>query len=75
VDIVVLFGPETPALFGTLSPRNHAIWLGLACSPCINAWNNRQTACRDNVCMRGISVERVFDTVSRVYRERRGGDR
>jgi len=70
IDVVVLFGPETPVLFGTLSPRNHAIWLGLACSPCINAWNNRQTACRNNLCMKNIPVAQVFDTVSNVYKQR-----
>ena len=70
VDVVVLFGPETPVLFGTLSPRNHAIWLGLACSPCINAWNNRQTACRNNLCMKNITVAQVFDTVREVYEQR-----
>ncbi|MDF9826053.1 ADP-heptose:LPS heptosyltransferase [Ereboglobus sp. PH5-10] len=70
VDVVVLFGPETPLLFGTLSPRNHNIWLGLACSPCINAWNNRQTACNNNLCMKNIPVSQVFDTVCSVYKQR-----
>jgi ADP-heptose:LPS heptosyltransferase len=70
VDVVVLFGPETPLLFGTLSPRNHNIWLGLACSPCINAWNNRQTACRNPACMKAITVNQVFETVCQVYRQR-----
>jgi len=70
IDVVVLFGPETPHLFGAPSPRNHALWAGLACSPCVNALNNRQTACRDNVCMKTISVDQVFETVCRVYRQR-----
>lgn len=70
VDVVVLFGPETPLLFGTLSPRNHNIWLGLACSPCINAWNNRQTACSNNLCMKNITVSQVYDTVCSVYKQR-----
>ena len=70
IDVVVLFGPETPLLFGTLSPRNHSIWLGLACSPCINAWNNRQTACTNNLCMKNISVAQVHDTVCTVFRQR-----
>ena len=70
IDVVVLFGPETPALFGTLSPRNHAIWLGLSCSPCINAWNNRQTACQNNLCMKNIPVAQVYDTISTIYKTR-----
>ena len=48
----------------------YAIWAGLACSPCVNAFNNRQTACRDNVCMQAITVDQVFETVGRIYRQR-----
>lgn len=47
IDVVALFGPETPLLFAAPGPRSHPLWAGLACSPCINAFNNRQTACRD----------------------------
>ncbi|MDR1145490.1 MAG: hypothetical protein LBK71_05070 [Verrucomicrobiales bacterium] len=72
VDTVVLFGPETPLLFGALTPRNHNLWARAACSPCVNAWNNRQTACRDNVCMQLISVNQVFETVCQVYQKRTG---
>ncbi len=70
IDVVALFGPETPALFSALGPRSHPLWLGLACSPCVNAFNNRQTTCRDNQCMKQITVEQVFTTVVRIYRER-----
>ncbi len=70
VDVVTLFGPETPKLFGAPSPRNHNIWAGIACSPCVNAWNNRQSACRDNVCMQRISIDEVFDMTCKVYRKR-----
>ncbi len=72
IDVVALFGPETPLLFAAPGPRNHALWAGLACSPCINALNNRQTACRDNVCMQRITIDQVFDTVCRIYRLRTG---
>ena len=71
IDVVTLFGPETPLLFGAPTPRNHAIWAGLACSPCVNALNNRQTACRNNLCMKMITVDQVFETVCRVHRQRK----
>jgi ADP-heptose:LPS heptosyltransferase len=70
IDVVALFGPETPLLFAAPGPRNHAIWAGLACSPCINAFNNRQTACRDNVCMSSITVDQVFSAACEIYRRR-----
>jgi ADP-heptose:LPS heptosyltransferase len=70
VDVVALFGPETPLLFAAPGPRSHHLWAGIACSPCVSAFNNRQTACRDNVCMQSITVDQVFETVCRIYRER-----
>jgi ADP-heptose:LPS heptosyltransferase len=73
IDVVSLFGPETPLLFAASGRRSHPMWAGISCSPCINAFNNRQTACKDNVCMKAITVERVFETVGRIYRERTGG--
>lgn len=72
INVLTLFGPETPALFGAPTPRSTAIWLGLACSPCVNAYNNRQSACRNNLCMQGITVERVFSEASRILEERWG---
>jgi ADP-heptose:LPS heptosyltransferase len=67
VHVITLFGPETPALFAARTPRHQALWAGLACSPCVNAYNNRQSSCRDNVCMQQITVEQVFKEVCRVY--------
>jgi ADP-heptose:LPS heptosyltransferase len=75
IDVVALFGPETPLLFSAPGPRNHSLWAGIACSPCINAFNNRQTACRDNVCMKTITVDQVFSAVCRIYRSRTSGVR
>ncbi len=54
----VLFGPETPALYGSLG-NSTPIWAGLACSPCVSAANHRKTPCTDPVCMRAISVDTV----------------
>jgi ADP-heptose:LPS heptosyltransferase len=35
----VLFGPETPTLYGALDPNAEFIYKGLACSPCVSAAN------------------------------------
>jgi ADP-heptose:LPS heptosyltransferase len=74
VHVITLFGPETPALFAARTPRHQAIWLGLGCSPCVNAYNNRQSPCLDNRCMTQITVEHVFAEVCKVYAARRGAE-
>jgi ADP-heptose:LPS heptosyltransferase len=70
IEVVVLFGPETPRLFAAPSPRTHPLWAGLACSPCINAFNDRNSPCRDNVCMQRLTVEQVLAEVCRLYEGR-----
>ncbi|QWE21144.1 glycosyltransferase family 9 protein [Polynucleobacter sp. AP-Kolm-20A-A1] len=59
---VVLFGPETPALYGSVG-NSIAITANLACSPCVSAANHRKTPCHDNVCMQAITVDQVLDKV------------
>jgi ADP-heptose:LPS heptosyltransferase len=58
----VIFGPETPALYGALG-KTTTIFAGLACSPCVSAANHRKTACKDNVCLKVISPKMVFDII------------
>jgi len=57
---VTLFGPETPEIYGPVGPNKRAITAGLACSPCVSAFNHRKSICRDNVCMKSISVNQVL---------------
>ena len=58
----VIFGPETPKLYGSLG-NSTPIYAGLACSPCVSASNHRKTPCSDNVCLQVISVEQVYQTI------------
>jgi len=58
----VIFGPETPRLYGSLG-NSTPIFAGLACSPCVSASNHRKTPCVDNVCLKVITPEQVFDTI------------
>lgn len=71
IHVVTLFGPETPALFGPRSPNAIALWAGIACSPCVNAYNNRQSVCPNNLCMQAITVDDVFEKVTRIYDSRK----
>jgi ADP-heptose:LPS heptosyltransferase len=70
VTVITLFGPETPLLFRALTPRAIPIWMQLPCSPCVNAYNNRQSPCRDNICMKSISVDHVFTIACQAYLDR-----
>jgi ADP-heptose:LPS heptosyltransferase len=67
IRIIALFGPETPALFAARSPNTIALWAGIACSPCVNAYNNRQSVCRNNLCIQAITVNDVFKEVTGIY--------
>jgi ADP-heptose:LPS heptosyltransferase len=66
IEVITMFGPETPKLFGAQTPRCHIIWKGIACSPCVSAYNNRQSACIDNICMQKITVDEVFNLLCRI---------
>ena len=63
ISSVVLFGPETPALFGPVGENQQALYAGLACSPCVSALNHRFSQCKNNVCMQAITVEQVYERV------------
>ncbi len=60
---VVIFGPETPALYGSLG-NSIPLFLGLSCSPCVSASNHRKTSCVDNVCIKKITPESAAVVVS-----------
>lgn len=58
---ILLFGPETPALYAPLAPNVHPMYLGFSCSPCLTAYNHRNSPCDgDNQCLKQISVESVL---------------
>jgi len=63
VRTIVLFGPETPALFGVKDGKTEAIKAGLACSPCVSVYNHRDSRCRSGECMKSITPEEVFRRV------------
>jgi len=66
VHVICLFGPETPVLYGPLTPRCDSVTSGLACSPCVNVYNHRDSPCTDNQCMQAISVDDILPLVARV---------
>lgn len=69
LPVIALFGPETPKIFGPMSPRAKVISLGLACSPCISVFNQKKSSCTDNQCMKQITVEMVIQETQKFLRK------
>jgi ADP-heptose:LPS heptosyltransferase len=58
---LVFFGPETPALYSPLSPNIHCLYTALSCSPCLTAYNHRNSPCDgDNQCLKQITPQQVL---------------
>ena len=66
IKSLVLFGPETPTLFGPLGKNSHSIHTNLACSPCVNAFNHRFSPCTNNLCMHTITPQAVFEKIKEI---------
>jgi ADP-heptose:LPS heptosyltransferase len=61
IRTLVFFGPETGRLYGPLGPRAQVLESGLACSPCLSAYNHRETFCDgDNQCLKRIAADPVL---------------
>lgn len=74
VNTIALFGPETLALFGPLLPRCRVLQGGLECSPCFSVFNGRTSDCRDNLCLKRISVDEVEAAVVEILESKRRRD-
>ena len=59
----VLFGPESPAVFGPLGNNSEIIYSQWPCSPCLSAFNHRNSACRDNKCLQAVKPEVVYQRI------------
>jgi ADP-heptose:LPS heptosyltransferase len=67
---LVLYGPETPGIYGPLGPNMRVIYRSLACSPCVSAYNQKRSPCNDNICMSGITPEEVLSQARAMLSER-----
>ncbi|OGV55980.1 MAG: hypothetical protein A2017_07895 [Lentisphaerae bacterium GWF2_44_16] len=72
IHIICFFGPETPSLYGPMSRNCHNFHSELHCSPCLTAFNHRNTPCKDNVCLKSISPDEVFTTVKKILSGQKG---
>jgi ADP-heptose:LPS heptosyltransferase len=63
IENFVFFGPETPRLYGPLGPKAHILYSDFPCSPCLTAYNHRNTPCTDSKCLQVISVDEVYELI------------
>jgi ADP-heptose:LPS heptosyltransferase len=59
----VFMGPEIPTLYRPLSPQTQVFYSNFPCSPCLTAYNHRNSPCRDNKCLQAIPVDEVYEAV------------
>jgi lipopolysaccharide heptosyltransferase II len=70
MPVLALFGPETPVLYGPLSPQARCLFRRLPCSPCLSAYNHRRTPCDgDNQCLKQISVAEALEAARQLMGE------
>jgi heptosyltransferase-2 len=67
IKTIGLFGPETPEIFAPFGKNNISLFKKIHCSPCIKIYKGRHINCQDNICMKKISVDDVFDVVSNFF--------
>ena len=61
IRTMIFLGPETARLYGPLGPKATVLESGIACSPCLSAYNHRQTFCDgDNQCLKRIPPDPVL---------------
>ncbi|OYQ39262.1 hypothetical protein CHU94_17900 [Rhodoferax sp. TH121] len=71
IQTMVFFGPETGKLYGPLGKRTIILESGIACSPCLTAYNHRLTFCDgDNQCLKRIAPDPVLDQALTYLRTR-----
>jgi len=60
IPTIIFYGPETPTLYGTLDEEAVIFYVPLACSPCLTAYNHRNSPCDgDNLCLKYIHPDQV----------------
>jgi heptosyltransferase-1 len=59
-SVVAIFGPTSPLRTGPYGRKHRVVRAGFPCSPCF------KKSCDHMSCMKGITVEQVYDTVKEV---------
>jgi ADP-heptose:LPS heptosyltransferase len=67
VPSIIFYGPETPLLYGPIDEKAQNLFLGISCSPCVTAYNHRNSPCDgDNLCLKKIEPELVLSKALKI---------
>lgn len=73
ISSIVFYGPETPTLYGPLDDTSHSFYTNISCSPCLTAYNHRNSPCDgDNVCLKTILPDVVMKKAREILKDREG---
>ena len=62
IPAIILYGPETPLLYGSLDSKAVNMHANFSCSPCLTAYNHRNSPCDgDNACLKAIHPDEVLE--------------
>ena len=69
IPTIIFYGPETPLLYGPIDEKALNLYLGLSCSPCVTAYNHRNSPCDgDNLCLKKIAPEDVLSQALKILK-------
>ena len=61
VPTIIFYGPETPDLYGPADRKATLFYNPLPCSPCLTAYNHRNSPCDgNNLCLKQIPPQQVL---------------
>lgn len=63
IKAIILFGPETPILYGRKDVNAVNITPDVICSPCVNVYSQKNSPCTTGWCQTTIRVENVYNKV------------
>lgn len=73
VSTIVFYGPETPTLYGALDKKSANFYINLSCSPCLTAYNHRNSPCDgNNLCLKSIHPEAVLKKSYEILNSQKG---
>ena len=62
IPSIIFFGPETPTLYRPLDENAVNLHAGFSCSPCLTAFNHRDSPCDgNNICLKSIQPDTVLE--------------